>query len=186
MKRTAWSTAAVVLVLSMVLACKGEEKGKTARAPASRSQAKPAPRAPAAAEKEGDKVLKKVATTQGTLTILRRGTGPAAEYSVKLGDRELVERRYGAIEVAAVHGKPARLVLLRLAGTAKACPALFRVVESPKGKKPRVSDEFGNCSSKPSTTAVAGGWKVSFPRFGNASAKSWTYADGEVRLASAK
>jgi hypothetical protein len=170
----------------MVLAgCKGEEKEKPARAPSSRSQANATPRAPAA-EKTGDKVLKKVATAQGTLTVLRRGTGAAAEYSVKLGDRELVEPRYGAIEVAAVHGKPARLVLLRLAGTTKACPALFRVVESPKGRKPQVSDEFGNCSSKPSTTAVGGGWKVSFPRFGNASAKSWTYADGEVRLASAK
>jgi hypothetical protein len=169
-------------------ACKGEEKKTPARTSASRPQAKrvePA-RQEARADPSAPKVVKQVATAQGRLEILRHGAGSTAQYSVRLGDRELVDERYGAIEVAAVHGKPTRLVLLRLAGTTKACPALFRVVEARKDGKPRVSDEFGNCSPKPGTAAVSAGWRVSFPKYGKAAARSWTYADGEVRVASAK
>ena len=188
MKRTAWSTAAVVLGLSMLVpACRGEEKGKPARAPAARPQAKPAeappppPQAPQPAEKAAGKVVKQVATGQGQLKVLRHGTGAAAEYSVVLGERELVEPRLGSIDVAAVRSKPARLVLLRLRGTVKACPALFRVVEAPKGKDLKVSDEFGNCSPRPRASSVASGWKISFPRYGKAAAKAWMYAGGEVQ-----
>lgn len=185
MKRTAFWTAAAVLGLSMVfVACNGEEK-KPVRTSASRTQARKAePARPA--QPSGPKVVKQVATAQGRLEVLRHGAGATAKYSVRLGDRELVEERYGAIEVAAVHGKPTRLVLLRLQGTTKACPALFRVVEAPKGKKVEVSDEFGNCSPKPATASVSAGWRVSFPRYGKADPRSWTYADGEVRVASAK
>jgi hypothetical protein len=182
-------TAAVVLGLSLTIGgCKGEEKQKP-RPAASRPQAKRAEpaRAPArTAEPSGPKVVKQVATAGGKLEILRRGSGATAQYSVRLGDRELVDERYGAIEVAAVHGKPTRLVLLRLIGTTKACPALFRVVEAPKDKRPKVSDEFGNCSPKPATASASAGWRVSFPKYGKASARTWTYADGDVRVASAK
>ncbi|HSN90338.1 MAG TPA: hypothetical protein VLS93_03845 [Anaeromyxobacteraceae bacterium] len=191
MKRTAWSTAAIVLGVSMVLAaCKGEEKKAPARTAASRTEArKPEARSeePArAAEPSGPKVVKQLGTAGGRLEILRHGGGQTAKYSARIGDRELVDERHGAIEVAAVHGKPTRLVLLRLAGTNKACPALFRVVEAVKDKKPKVSDEFGNCNPKPGTAAVKAGWRVSFPKYGKAAAKSWTYADGDVEQVAAR
>lgn len=189
MKRTAWWAAATVLAMSTFLgACKGEER-KPVRSSSSGTQARkaePARQPARAAQPAGPKVVKTIATAAGRLEILRKGTGPTAEWSVRLGDREVVDERYGAIEVAAVHGKPTRLVLLRLAGTTKACAALFRVVEARRDQKPKVSDEFGNCSPKPGTAAVSAGWRVSFPRYGKADPRSWTYADGEVQVASAR
>lgn len=183
-------TAAAAMAILMA-GCRGEEKAKPApvAAPprAKPPEAPPAPpRAPPPAEKAAGKVVKQVATAQGTLKVLRHGTGKAAEYSVALGERELVSPRLGPIEVAAVRATPARLVLLRLRGTVKACPALFRVVEASQGNEPRVSDEFGNCNPRPKVAAVTGGWKISFLRSGKATAKAWVYAGGEVLQLEAK
>lgn len=183
-------TAAALALAILMAGCRGEEKGKPA--PAAPPQAKPPeappppPMPPPPPEKAAGKVVKQVATAQGTLKVLRQGTGAAAEYSAVLGERELVRPRLGSIELAAVKARPARLVLLRLRGTVKACPALFRVVETPKGNEAIVSDEFGNCNARPKAVAAAGGWKISFPRSGKTPAKTWIYAGGEVRPLEAK
>ena len=184
----------VVLGLAALAAgCRGEEKGK-APAPAAAPRPKekpreaaapkPRPRAEAKAREEGrdkERVVKKVATAQGPLRILRSGEPP--EYWVMLGEERLVKPKERVIEVASVHTSKAqtKFVLLRFPSKDKDCPALFRVVEVPKGKDPRTSDEFGNCSARPRARAVAAGWRVTFPKTRKEPAKTWVYADGDVR-----
>lgn len=185
----------LALGLAMLAAgCKGEEKAKPAAparpAPPAAAPAAPAPRAeappaaaPSARERTGGKVVKSVATAQGTLRIVRYGKGRSAEFAAVLGDRTLVEPEVRPIEVAAkrpAKGK-ASLVLLRFPRGDKGCPARFRVADLTRGSDPRVSDEFGNCSAHPRASGSAGGWKLAFPRSKGAAAKNWIYANGELR-----
>ncbi len=189
--------ALVVLALTALAAgCRGQEKGKASVPPPARHEKerpreaaaeRPHPKAEAKArDKTVDKVVKRVATAQGPLQIVRHGEPP--EYSVVLGDRTLVKPSERTIEVASVRSAKAhtKLVLLRFPSKEKDCPALFRVVEVSKGKDPRTSDEFGNCSPKARASTVAAGWRVSFPKTKAAPAKAWVYADGDLREAEAK
>jgi len=190
------SIRAVLVVLgvaALAVGCHGEEKGKgKAPAPAAHPKEKsreapaqkPRPKAEAKAraeDKDKERVVKKVTTAQGPLRILRKGEPP--EYWVMLGDERLVKPKERVIEVASVHTSKAKtkFVLLRFPSKDKDCPALFRVVEVPKGKDPRTSDEFGNCSARPRARAVAAGWRVTFPKTRKEPAKTWVYADGDVR-----
>jgi hypothetical protein len=192
--------ALVVLgVVALAAGCRGEEKGK-APAPAAAPRPKEKPREAAAQkarpkaeakaraeDKDKERVVKKVATARGPLLILRRGEPP--EYWVMLGEERLVKPKERVIEVASVHTSKAKtkFVLLRFPSKDKDCPALFRVVEVPKGKDPlRTSDEFGNCNPRPRAHAVAAGWKVTFPKTKKEPAKTWVYADGDVREVEAK
>lgn len=180
-----------VLGLAMVVAgCKGEEKAKPAPPPPPpRPVEKPQavapepPPPPPRKERPAGKVVKSVSTAQGKLKIVRHGTGPLAEYSVVLGDRTLVDPAERPIEVAGSQSSKgkARLVLLRFRHRDKACPALFRVADLTRGKDPKVSDEFGNCSARPKASATKAGWKLAFPRAGSAKAATWTYANGALR-----
>lgn len=181
----------------LVAGCKGEEKAKPAPPPppppsypAERPQAavpeKPPP--PPRKERTGGKVVKSVATAQGKLQIVRYGSGASAEYAVLLGGRTLVDPEERPIAVAAsqtAKGK-AKLVLLKFPRKDKDCPARFRVADLTRGKDPRVSEEFGNCSARPRATATSGGWKLAFPKAGTAKARTWTWANGELREAGQK
>ena len=185
----------LALGLAMLAAgCKGQEKAKPAAparpAPPAAAPAAPAPRAeappaaaPLARARTGGKVVKSVATAQGTLRIVRYGKGRSAEFAAVLGDRTLVEPEVRPIEVAArrpAKGK-ASLVLLRFPRGDKGCPARFRVADLTRGSDPRVSDEFGNCSAHPRASGSAGGWKLAFPKSKGAAPKNWIYANGELR-----
>jgi hypothetical protein len=188
-------TLPVALGLAILAAgCKGEEKAKPApppppppSIPVERPQAV-APEKPARKERTGGKVVKSVATGQGKLQIVRYGRGASAEFAVLLGDRTLVDPEERPIEVAAsqtAKGK-AKLVLLRFPRKDKDCPARFRVADVTRGKDPTVSEEFGNCSARPRASATSGGWKLAFPKAGSAKARTWTYANGELREAGQK
>lgn len=189
-----------VLPLALGLAilaagCKGGEKAKPAPsrpaappaaappAPAPPPPAAPPAAAPPARARTGGKVVKTVTTAQGKLHIVRYGKGRSAEFAAVLGDRSLVEPEARPIGVAAK--RPARgqasLVLLRFSRPDKGCPARFRVADLTRGSDPRVSDEFGNCSAHPRASGSSGGWKIAFPRSKGAAAKSWIYANGELR-----
>lgn len=188
------SLLVVLGVAALVAGCRGEEKGK-APAPAAAQRPKekareataqkPHPKAEARAREEGkdkERLVKKVTTARGPLRIMRSGEPP--EYWVMLGDERLVKPKERVIEVASVHTSKARtkFVLLRFPSKDKDCPALFRVVEVPaKGKDVRTSDEFGNCSPRARAKAVSAGWRVSFPKTRKEAAKTWVYADGDVR-----
>ncbi len=188
----------VLGLTALVAGCRDQEKGKAAAPPPARhhkekpreaAAQKPRPTVEAKAhekDKDKDKVVKRVATAQGPLQIVRHGE--PAEYSVVLGDRTLVKPKERVIEVASVRSAKGhtKLVLLRFPSKDKECPALFRVVEVSKGKDPRTSDEFGNCSPKARASTVAAGWRVSFPKTKAAPAKAWVYADGDVREVEAK
>lgn len=197
MKPTAISSMTLPVALGLAIlaaGCKGEEKAKPAPPPPpppSRPVERPqavAPEKPARKERIGGKVVKSVATAQGKLQVVRYGSGASAEFAVLLGDRTLVDPEERPIEVAAsqtAKGK-AKLVLLRFPRKDKACPARFRVADLTRGKDPKVSDEFGNCSARPRASATSGGWKLAFPKAGSAKARTWTYADGELREAGQK
>ncbi len=194
MKPTAISSLVLSAALGLALAgCKGEEK-KPAPPPPPPSRpvekpkaaVEPAP-APPRKERTGGKVVKSVTTAQGKLNVVRYGKGSSAEYALLLGSRTLVEPEQRPIEVAASKPKgKASLVLLRFPRKAKDCPARFRVADLAKGKDPKVSDEFGNCSAKPKVSAASNGWKVAFPKAGSFKAKTWTYSNGELREAGGK
>jgi hypothetical protein len=187
-------TLPVALGLAVLAAgCKGEEKAKPAPPPPppSRPVERPqavAPEKPPRKERTGGKVVKSVATALGKLQIVRYGSGASAEFAVLLGDRTLVDPEERPIDVAAsqsAKGK-AKLVLLRFPRKDKDCPARFRVADLTRGKDPKVSDEFGNCSGRPRASAASGGWKLAFPKAGSAKARTWTYANGELREAGQK
>ncbi len=185
----------VALGLAILAAgCKGEEKAKPPPPPPpppSRPVERPpavAPEKPARKERAGGKVVKSVATAQGKLHIVRYGSGASAEFAVLLGDRTLVDPEERPIAVAAsqaAKGK-ANLVLLKFPRKDKDCPARFRVADLTRGKDPRVSDEFGNCSARPRASASSAGWKLAFPKAGRAKAKTWLYSNGELREAGQK
>lgn len=186
--------ALAVLAIVALSGCRGEEKGKgpAPAAPAKKEgqAAAQKPRSTVEAKareesKDKEKVVKRVATAQGPLKILRRGDPP--EYWVMLGDQRLVKPKERPIEVASVWStKHFKLVLLRFPSKDKDCPALFRVIEVSKKKDPKTSDEFGNCSPKARTRTGSAGWKVSFPKTKTAAAKTWVYSDGDVREVEAK
>ncbi len=189
-------TLPVALGLAILAAgCKGEEKAKPAPPPPPPPPSYPverpqavAPEKPARKERIGGKVVKSVATAHGKLQIVRYGSGASAEFAVLLGDRTLVDPEERPINVAAsqtAKGK-AKLVLLRFPRKDKDCPARFRVADLTRGKDPKVSDEFGNCSGRPRASATSGGWKLAFPKAGSAKARTWTYANGELREAGQK
>lgn len=180
----------VALGLSILAAgCKGEEKAKPPPPPpprpVERPQAvapEPPPPPPPRKERAPGKVVKSVTTAQGKLNIVKYGKGGATEYGVTLGDRTLVEPDQRPVEVAAAQPKAkANLVLLRFPRKDKQCPARFRVADLTRGRDPRVSEEFGNCSARPRVSSSKGGWKLAFPKAGSAKAKTWTYAGGELR-----
>jgi hypothetical protein len=183
----------LALALAVVAGCKGEKKPSPPPPPPSRPVERPKAVAPEPApapprkERTGGKVVKSVTTTQGKLTVVRYGKGGSAEYALMLGSRTLVEPEQRPIEVAGSRPKgKANLVLLRFPRKAKDCPARFRVADLAKGKDPRVSDEFGNCSARPKVSAASGGWKLAFPKAGSFKAKTWTYSNGELREAGQK
>jgi hypothetical protein len=167
-------TLPVALGLAVLAAgCKGEEKAKPAPPPPppSRPVERPqavAPEKPPRKERTGGKVVKSVATAHGKLQIVRYGSGASAESASQ-----------------SAKGK-AKLVLLRFPRKDKDCPARFRVADLTRGKDPKVSDEFGNCSGRPRASAASGGWKLAFPKAGSAKARTWTYANGELREAGQK
>jgi len=183
-------TLPVALGLAILAAgCKGEEKAKPAPPPPpppSRPVERPqfaAPEKPPRKERAGGKVVKTVTTAQGKLHVVKYGSGSSTEFAVTLGDRTLIEPEERPIEVAT--SQPARgqasLVLLRFPRKDKDCPARFRVADLTRGRDPKVSDEFGNCSARPKASAASGGWKLAFPRAGSSKAKTWVYANGELR-----
>jgi hypothetical protein len=199
-KHTAISSLALSVALGLAImaaGCKGEEKAKPAPPPppprpVERPQViapepPPPPAPPPKKERTGGKVVKSVTTAQGKLTVVRYGKGSNAEYGVMLGKSTLLEPDFRPVEVTAAHPKKkASLVLLRFPSKDKACPAHFRVADVTHGKDAKVSDEFGNCSAKPKVSAASGGWKLAFPKAGGAKAKTWTYANGELREAGQK
>lgn len=199
--RSIRSLLVVLGVAALAAGCRSEEKGKAPAPAAAAPRPKEKPREAAAEkarpkaeakakareeDKDKEKEVKRVTTAQGPLRILRRGEPP--EYWVMLGEERLVKPKERVIEVASIHTSKAKtkFVLLRFPSKDKDCPALFRVVEVPKGKDPRTSDEFGNCHPKPRARAAAAGWKVSFPKTKKEPAKTWVYSDGDVREAEAK
>lgn len=195
MKHTALTSLALPVALGLAImaaGCKGEEKAKPAPPPpppprpVERPQAvapEPPPPPPPKKERPAGKVVKSVSTAQGKLQIVRYGSGARAEYWVALGERTLVDPDERPIEVAASQSSKgkARLVLLRFPRKDKSCPARFRVADLTRGKDPKVSDEFGNCSARPKASASKAGWKLAFPKAGSAKAATWTYANGELR-----
>lgn len=198
MRYTALTSLALPVVLGLAImaaGCKGEEKAKPPPPPprpVERPQAvapePPPPPPPPRKERPAGKAVKSVRTAQGKLQILRHGSGARAEYSVVLGERVLVEPDERPIQVAASQSSKgkARLVLLRFPSKDKSCPARFRVADLTRGKDPRVSDEFGNCSARPKASTSKAGWKLAFPKAGSAKAATWTYANGELREAGKK
>ncbi|HEU4385010.1 MAG TPA: hypothetical protein VFR85_16120 [Anaeromyxobacteraceae bacterium] len=202
MKHTALKSLVMPVVLGLAIlaaGCKGEEKAKPAAPPpppprpverppvAAPEPAPPPPAPPPRKERTGGKVVKTVATAQGKLNVVRYGKGSNAEYALMLGTRTLVDPEMRPIQVAATNprSKPS-LVLLRFPSKDKHCPAHFRVADVTRGKDPKVSEEFGNCSAKPKVSAASGGWKLAFPKAGSAKPRTWTYSKGELREAGQK
>lgn len=184
----------VALGLAIVAAgCKGEEKKPAPPPPPPRPVERPQavapepppPPPPPKKERTGGKVVKSVTTAQGKLTVVKYGKGANTEHGVMIGKTTLVEPEFRPVEVTASTPKgKANLVLLRFPSKDRSCPARFRVADLTRGRDPKVSDEFGNCSARPKVSAAkGGGWKLAFPKAGSAKARTWTYASGELREA---
>lgn len=153
------------------------------------------------------RVAGRLSTPDGVLEIANEPTDddrPANTHSVLVdGDTVVNEqfsmtmRVYAVVPRTGAHGT---LVVIDYADGGTACEALYRVIELRRGRRPHVTDEFGNCGGGPEVITRNGVLRLEFapywhlwnekePGFRRPPGYAYEYRGGtmvRVRLASAR